>query len=51
MPSLPFKDNSVRKSTEEPFFNSWYDEEEEEEDGVVAREEIKQREGRLVGLH
>jgi hypothetical protein len=51
MPRLPFKDNSVRKATEEPFFQWVYEEEmvmEVEEPLVLTPEEMKN--GKLIGV-
>jgi hypothetical protein len=60
MPSLPFKDNSIRKSTEQPFFDFPYYEDDEQQAEVapqepaaenLPREAIEQTEGKLLGLH
>jgi hypothetical protein len=51
MPQLPFKDNAVRKATEEPFFQWVYEEEvvmEVEEPIVLTPEEMKN--GKLIGV-
>jgi len=55
MPRLPFKDNAVRKATEEPFFQ-WVFEEEEEEVVVMEIEEPlvltpeEMENGKLIGV-
>lgn len=61
MPSLPFKDNSIRKSTEQPFFDfSDYEENEQPTEvappqepavEILPREANGQSEWGLVGLH
>ena len=55
MPSLPFKDDSIRKSTEQPFFDVPYYEDDEQQDEVAPREESTAdnlpKEGKLIGLH
>jgi len=61
MPSLPFKDNSIRKSTEQPFFDFPYYEDDEQQGKVAPQEDaaagnlprgaVEQREGKLLGLH
>jgi hypothetical protein len=51
MPRLPFKDNAVRKATEEPFFQWVYEAEvatEVEEPLVLTSEEMKN--GKLIGV-
>jgi hypothetical protein len=50
MPRLPFKDNAVRKATEEPFFQWVYEEVvmEVEEPLVLTSEEMK--DGKLIGV-
>jgi hypothetical protein len=51
MPRLPFKNNAVRKATEEPFFQWVYEEEvvmEVEEPLVLTPEEMKN--GKLIGV-
>jgi len=39
MPSLPFKDNSIRKSTEQPFFDFDHYDDDEQQIQVAPREE------------
>ncbi len=69
-PKLPFENNSIRKSTEDPFFDVIYYEDDdyededdplataqqpiqrpEEHDEILTRDELKSREGNLIGLH
>lgn len=49
MPSLPFKDSSIRKSTEQPFFDFTYHDEDEQQVQIVARDEPT-TEWKLVGV-
>ena len=63
MPRLPFKNNALRKASDEPFFVVYGDEDEEEDEGpleakalveqkLVTREQLEQigPEGILVGV-
>ncbi|KUJ07272.1 uncharacterized protein LY89DRAFT_361202 [Mollisia scopiformis] len=65
-PTIPFVDNPVRKSTEDPFFDVPYIEDDYDYDDVaqepiqprdletkelLSREELEAREGKLIGLH
>jgi hypothetical protein len=49
MPSLPFKDNSIRKSTEQPFFDFDYYDDDEQQVQIAARDEPT-TEWKLVGV-
>ena len=55
MPSLPFKNNAIRKAMEEPFFQWSSDDDEEADEKVVQEPRVLTRDevenGKLIGLH